>query len=208
MNDAEVRTHWEAEYVGYRPEEVSWYQREPERSLRLIAQAGVPFDGWIIDAGAGESVLADRLLARGFQHLSLLDISPTALATTRVRLGALAERVDWIEADATRFEPPRAYDLWHDRAVFHFLTEAADRAAYRGAMIQTLKPGGHAVISTFAPDGPERCSGLPVRRYDARSLLAELGPRFTLLAEERESHHPPSGKEQRFMYALLRRLPA
>jgi SAM-dependent methyltransferase len=174
-------------------------------SLRLIAGTGVSRSAPVIDVGGGASVLVDGLLEAGFTDVTVLDLSGAALASSRARLGARASSVQWTEADVTRADlPPRSFDLWHDRAVFHFLTDRADRLAYLRVLRHALRPGGHVVIATFAEDGPERCSGLPVRRYAPAQLHAELGSDFELLASEREAHVTPAGAVQRFQYSLFR----
>lgn len=199
------KQHWDKVYAERKPDEVSWYQAEPTLSLELIQGLKLPADAPVIDVGGGASVLVDRLLAAGHTDLSVLDISGRALAYTKERLGAAAEAVTWLEADATAFAPPKAYALWHDRAVFHFLTAESDRAAYVARLHQGLQPGGHLILASFAPDGPEKCSGLPVCRYDAASLQATLGPGFKLLAERDEAHKTPWDTEQRFRYFTFKR---
>ncbi len=159
----------------------------------------------MIDIGAGAGVLVAALAARGLTDLAALDLSETALAQARARLAGGPE-VDWIVADVLGWRPARRYDIWHDRAAFHFLTDPADRQAYRATLAAALAPGGHAVLGTFAPDGPERCSGLPVVRYDADSLAAELGPGFRLIAAARDDHRTPAGALQRFQFGLFRKL--
>lgn len=192
------KTHWEAVYHDRDPVEVSWYQDEPAMSLRMIRAAGIRPGDPLIDVGGGASLLVDRLLDEGFSRLAVLDVSRTALQAARRRLGERAHRVTWYEADATAFDPPVTFALWHDRAVFHFLTEPADRRRYRDALDRALKPGGAVVVGTFAPDGPTRCSGLPVVRYAADGLARELGAGYRLVEEDAEVHHTPSGKDQRF----------
>lgn len=159
----------------------------------------------MLDAGGGASRLVDALLARGFADVTVLDVSPAALALSRARLGAAAARVTWITADLTGWTPPRRYALWHDRAVFHFLTEDAQQASYLTALRMGVAPGGAAIIAGFAPDGPERCSGLPVRRWAPEGLAARVGAPFALEHAETETHLTPTGREQRFAWAVLRR---
>lgn len=202
----DVKTHWQQFYDQHAPEGVSWYQAEPATSLALMARAGTATDAPVIDVGGGASLLVDRLLERGFSRLAVLDVSANALTYARRRLGASAERVAWYECDVTQFDPPHAFALWHDRAVFHFLVEAADRAAYVSVLRRTLDPGAQVIIATFAPDGPERCSGLPVRRYDAGTLCTELGEDFRLQEELAETHLTPAGAEQRFRWFRLLRV--
>lgn len=205
MVGSAAEAHWQGVYEKNAPDRVSWYQAEPRLSLALIARAGIRPDARVVDVGGGASVLVDRLIDRGFADITVLDIAESALARSRARLGPRAERVRWVVADVTGWRPEGSFDLWHDRAVFHFLTEAADRARYVEALRAALAPGGHAIVATFALDGPERCSGLPVVRYGPESLLAELGPGFTLVASEREEHVTPAGRVQPFTYALFRR---
>ena len=161
--------------------------------------------GSVIDAGGGSSRLAERLLDRGHEGLAVLDVSAAALERAKARLGERAGRVRWIVGDVTRVEDVGTYDVWHDRAVFHFLTEASDRARYVALLRRALAPGGHAVIATFAPDGPEQCSGLAVVRYDGPGLARELGDGFTLLRTVEETHRTPWGKPQAFQYSVFRR---
>jgi len=202
------KAHWDQVYVGRADDALSWYQRHAVRSLAYIEASGAGRDAAIIDVGGGASNLVADLLHKGYAHLWVLDISPAALATARRRLGDEAARVHWVEADVTRAQlPPAYFDVWHDRAVFHFLTEPAARAAYVAQVHAVVKPGGHVIIATFAEDGPERCSGLPVVRYDARTLAAQFGEGFELLGSEREEHRTPAGTLQRFRYCHLRRAP-
>lgn len=194
------KLHWEQVYAQKQPTEVSWFQPRPEYSLRLIAASGVDKSQPIIDMGGGASRLVDNLLDEGYRDISVLDISAAALQHTRARLGGRAAQVSWIEADATAFEPPKSYALWHDRAVFHFLTDPADRQAYRQRLARGLRSGGHLIIATFALDGPEKCSNLPVQRYSPEALSAELGSDYTLVETLSEGHITPAQKEQRFVY--------
>jgi trans-aconitate methyltransferase len=205
MQTANPRAHWDNVYATKRENEVSWFQEKASLSLDLVRAAGARPGSAIIDIGGGASRLVDALIDEGFTDLSVLDVADAALSATKARLGANAGSVHWITADITRWRPPRQYDLWHDRAAFHFLTEANDRAAYVERLTQALAPGAHAIIATFAPDGPERCSGLPVVRYDAASLGATLGSRFALLQTRREDHRTPFATMQRFQYSLFRR---
>jgi trans-aconitate methyltransferase len=198
------REHWNQVWRTRSPQQVSWYQAEPRVSLELIAAAGIAKDAGIIDVGGGASVLVDRLLDLGYTNLAVLDIAGAAMQVSRERLGTRAGAVEWHEADVTAFEPPRRYALWHDRAVFHFLTEAGDRRKYVAALRKSLQPRGTAIIATFAPDGPPKCSGLDVLRHDEASLGAELGPDFALQEARRETHITPSQAEQRFIYCRFR----
>lgn len=201
------KAHWEQIYHARAPDEVSWFQARPEPSLALIDACALGPDAAILDVGGGASNLVDHLLAAGHRDVTVLDLAAAALARTRARLGPAAADVTWIEADVTRYTFSRAYDLWHDRAVLHFLIEADDRARYRRAVEQALRPGGWLVIGTFAPDGPERCSGLPVMRYGPESLQQLLGPLFRLEECRRVAHHTPTGAEQRFVFCRLQRSP-
>ncbi|MBM4336322.1 MAG: class I SAM-dependent methyltransferase [Deltaproteobacteria bacterium] len=196
-----TRSHWERVYESKLPSEVSWYQPVPERSLELIRATGEPLDAPILDVGGGASTLVDHLIAAGHSDVSVLDIAANALEHARERLRDAAARVTWIEADVTRFEPKRAYAIWHDRAVFHFLTDAADRARYLAVLRASLRPRGHFVLATFGPEGPTRCSGLPVQRYSLDEIVALLGPGFALRAHFLEDHRTPSGALQQFLYA-------
>jgi ubiquinone/menaquinone biosynthesis C-methylase UbiE len=193
------KTHWEDVYRGKAAHELAWFQPRAGTSLDLIAAAGIP-NAAVIDMGAGASRLVDDLVAAGFVDVTVVDIAEAALAQARARLGERAERIDWITADATEVELPRQYDIWHDRAVFHFLTTDADRAAYLDRLGRFLKVGGQAIIAAFAPEGPDKCSGLPVRQYDEQTLAAILGPNYALLDTRRELHTTPAGIEQAFVY--------
>jgi SAM-dependent methyltransferase len=198
--------HWRKVYEGRAANEMSWHQERPAMSLRLIKRARLPLDDAIIDMGGGASLLVDHLLERGHEDVSVLDISPGALAASRKRLGeARAAKVAWIEADLRSWRPQRSYMLWHDRAVFHFLNGEEERELYRQRLGEALAPGGWLAIATFALDGPEKCSGLPVRRYDAAGLARELGPQYELVEAEREAHMTPAGKIQHFTCCLFRR---
>ncbi len=198
--------HWQTVYRTKDETAVSWFQEQPVLSLDLIGRADPGPEAWIIDIGGGASRLVDALLARGHRHLAVLDIAEAALAKTQARLGAQASAVDWIVADVTAWTPPRAYDLWHDRAVFHFLTEPADQQAYARTLAAAVRPGGQAIIGTFAIDGPERCSGLPVHRYDAAGLAARFAPAFAPIDDRRDDHRTPAGAIQRFQFCRLRRV--
>lgn len=203
-----VLAHWERVWGSTTPEEVSWFQALPRTSLELIRATGLGSDCRIIDVGGGASRLVDVLLEHGYSNVSVLDVAETALSAARKRLGDRAEEVEWLVGDVRSFEPPHAFDLWHDRALFHFLVEASDRIGYRSTLRRAVVPGGQAVLASFGPEGPERCSGLPVIRYDAASLSAELGDAFDLVEARVEIHRTPSGSEQQFLYCLLRRTSA
>ena len=200
-----AREHWEKIYRTKPPDAVSWYRPHLETSLALIEQAAEGKTAAIIDVGGGESTLVDDFLARGYQDITVLDISPTALEVTRQRLGRAAERVHWLAGDITQIDlPPRRYDVWHDRAVFHFLTNEGDRTAYVQQVARAVKPGGHVIVSTFGPEGPVKCSGLDVVRYDAGSLHHQFGPHFRLVESRKESHQTPFGATQQFLYCYCR----
>jgi len=198
--------HWEKVYETKSANTVSWFQEHAEQSLRLIRETGVPLTASIIDVGGGASTLVDDLLETGYQSVTVLDLSGAALAAAQKRLGSQAKSVRWIDANITSAElPAHAYDIWHDRAVFHFLISAADRHAYVEAVLRAVKPGGHVIVATFAEDGPTQCSGLPVMRYSAGDLHAEFGSPFTLLRHEKEEHHTPTGNVQKFVYCYCRK---
>jgi len=199
------KEHWEKVYETKPTDAVSWFQEHAEQSLRLIRETGVPLTASIIDVGGGASTLVDDLLDNGYQALTVLDLSGAALAAAQRRVGSRAQSVQWIEANITDARlAAHAYDVWHDRAVFHFLTSPADRHAYVEAVLRAVKPGGHVIVATFAEDGPTQCSGLPVMRYSAGELHAEFGSPFTLLRHEKEEHHTPSGNVQKFVYCYCR----
>lgn len=198
--------HWNAAWRRNAPHAVSWYEAEPTLSLSMIDACHLPAAARIIDIGGGTSELAGSLLVRGFNRVAVLDIAAPALEAARVRMGALAERVDWITADVTKWQPGHRYDLWHDRAVFHFLTDPADRARYVTALRAAVPSGGHVVIATFALDGPDRCSGLPVMRYDSRAIGEVVGTDFVLRDSCRHQHKTPAGLIQHFTYARFQRI--
>jgi ubiquinone/menaquinone biosynthesis C-methylase UbiE len=201
-----MKTHWEHIYETKAPTQVSWYQEHARFSLQYIQKTGIRKTDRILDVGGGASTLVDDLVAAGFQHITVLDVSATALELARQRLGAGAAGVNWIEADITQAElPEQAYDLWHDRAVFHFLTKPADRRCYIDTVRRAVRVGGHVIIATFAPDGPDHCSGLEVVRYSSESLHGEFGRGFDLLDSTNETHHTPFGTEQNFIYCYCRR---
>lgn len=205
MTDAGRQNHWENVYASKGENQVSWFQETPALSLELIALAGANRSSGIIDIGGGASRLADCLVSQDYEDVTVLDLSAAALAAARSRMGEKANRVTWIAADVTSWEPTRTHDIWHDRAAFHFLTLAEDQAAYVSRLRRALRPGGHAIIGTFALDGPERCSGLVVSRYDAASLAATLGSGFELTDTRRHEHITPWGVTQKFQFSTFRR---
>jgi trans-aconitate methyltransferase len=204
MQSEQRHLHWQNVYQSKREHDVSWFQERPTASLEIMAEIGVTPAASVIDIGGGASRLVDCLIARGFRDITVLDLSEAALAAAKSRLGARASSASWIVADITRWEPTMAHDVWHDRAAFHFLTEEEDRAAYLARLRRGLKAGGHAIIATFAPDGPERCSGLPVERYSPDSLGQVLGPDFTRIASHDHAHATPWGSTQSFQFSAFR----
>jgi len=196
----EREQHWERIYGTKSVRDVSWYEPAATTSLAFIEAAGALRDQPIVDVGAGASVLVDGLLDRGFSDITLLDVSKTALDTVRSRLGERGSKVHYVATDVTRWAPDRTFALWHDRAVFHFLTDEAAREQYRKVLASALRPGGAAIIATFADDGPERCSGLPVQRYSPDQLATELAPVARMVDSKRVTHKTPSGAEQRFVF--------
>ncbi len=205
MNTPARQAHWQNVYQAKGESEVSWFQATPDISLDLIRATGVDSGASIVDIGGGAARLVDALLAEGFRAITVLDVSETALAVARSRLGTRATGVHWIVADVTTWQPRLVYDVWHDRAALHFLTEPADRAAYAQCVRDAVRPDGHVIIGTFAPDGPERCSGLPVVRHDSASLAELLGPSFKLIEVRRHDHRTPAGVIQRFQFSRFRR---
>jgi SAM-dependent methyltransferase len=206
MVEMDTRTHWETVYGTKAPDAVSWFRPHLENSLALIERVAANRSTAIIDVGGGASTLVDDLLARGYQNLTVLDIAATALEATKKRLGSAAERVDWLVADMTQVGlPPHTYDVWHDRAVFHFLTALEQRIAYVEKAASAVKHGGHLIVGTFGLDGPAKCSGLDVVRYNAKSLHGEFGERFDLVESLEELHNTPFGSTQQFLYCLLKR---
>jgi SAM-dependent methyltransferase len=207
MQSESRQAHWQNVYTKKSENEVSWFQENPAPSLELIAQVGATSTSAIIDIGGGASRLVDNLVELDFENITVLDLSEAALEAAKDRLGGRAARIQWIVADATVWEPREAYDIWHDRAAFHFLTEERDRAAYIARLEGALKVGGHAIIATFALDGPERCSGLAVVRYDPASLGQTLGRTFQLVDTRRHAHATPWGSNQSFQFSVFRRCP-
>ena len=200
----DAKTHWETVYKTQAPESVSWYRAHLETSLALIGRTGVGLSSSIIDVGGGESTLVDDLIARGYQDITILDISETAIDVCKRRLGKTAEQIQWLVADVARASlQSGAYEVWHDRAVFHFLTARENRDAYVRQVTRSVRTGGHVIVSTFGPEGPVKCSGLDVVRYDAESLHDQLGVRFRLIESSNELHHTPAGTTQQFVLLLL-----
>jgi len=201
----DVKAHWEKVYTNKAPDAVSWYRRHLETSLALIERAVPAREAAIIDVGGGESTLVDDLLLRGYKDLTVLDVSGTAIEVTKRRLGTAAGQVRWLIGDILEIGlETHAYDLWHDRAVFHFLTTPEQRVTYVRQVARTVRSGGHVIVSTFGPEGPVKCSGLDVVRYHAESLHGEFGGRFRLVESSEELHPTPSGTTQQFLYCYCR----
>jgi ubiquinone/menaquinone biosynthesis C-methylase UbiE len=200
------KEHWENVYTTKATDSVSWFQEHANTSLQLIERSEIPPNGKIIDVGGGASTLVDDLLAQGYSNVSVLDLSLAALQAAQSRLSVQAGRVTWITGDITRVElPENYYNLWHDRAVFHFLVDAEDRAAYKNTLHRSVKRGGHVIVATFAEDGPMKCSGLPINRYSVADLQQELGDGLSLLGAVREQHLTPSGAIQNFNYCYFKK---
>lgn len=200
------KSHWENIYEKKGATQVSWYQEHAQFSLQYIRNTGVQKTDHIIDVGGGASTLVDDLIHDGFQQITVLDISAAALQIAQQRLGTKGHDVNWMEADIMRAKlSHQAYDVWHDRAVFHFLTQATDRQRYIATVRHAVRPGGHVIVATFADDGPDRCSGLEVMRYDPEELHSEFGDGFDLVDSIRETHHTPFGTEQKFVYCYCRK---
>ena len=206
MSELNRQAHWQRVYKEKGENQVSWFQERPTISLELIEAAGLDRSSAIIEIGGGASRLVDVLGETGYRDLTVLDISESAVSIAKMRLGERAAMVKWIVADVTQWQPTRSYDLWHDRAAFHFLTDESDRSAYIDRLTKAVRPGGHAIIGTFALDGPERCSGLPVVRYDATQLSATLTPAFALVDMRRDDHKTPWGAIQHFQFSVFRRV--
>lgn len=202
-SEPEIARHWDARYASLPGRELSWFQDRPDASLDLIAAGGAGPGSSLVDVGGGESRLVDRLLAAGWRDVTVLDVSGTALRQALTRVGHDHD-VAWVRADVRGWRPGRRFDVWHDRAVFHFLVEADDRRAYLRALAQALAPRGLVVVGTFAADGPTTCSGLPVARYDADDLVAALGAGYAEVARRREEHRTPQGVTQPFTWVALR----
>jgi ubiquinone/menaquinone biosynthesis C-methylase UbiE len=200
------REHWQSVYKTKNPTDLSWYQSRLEKSLEFISAAGIPLNASILDVGGGASNLADDLLAKKYERLTVLDLSSEALEKAKERLANLADKVTWIEADITKVSfPANSFDLWHDRAVFHFLTGSEQRQSYLKVLRDSLKPGGFLIMATFSLEGPLKCSGLEVMRYSPETLSRELGEEFQLLKSSRERHQTPFDTFQNFIYCLYQR---
>ena len=197
--------YWETVYSTKAENQVSWFQESPAISLDLIKATQAGKESAIIDIGGGASRLADALLHDGYRSITVLDLSASALEAAKTRIGPTSREIDWIVADVTTWTPARTYDVWHDRAAFHFLIAPADRTAYIDCLRRAVAPNGHVIIATFALDGPEKCSGLPVQRYDGKSLAAELGSTFELIETRGEIHHTPWDSTQSFQFSRFRR---
>jgi SAM-dependent methyltransferase len=206
MTDTGGKGHWEGVYSSKGEREVSWFQESPEASIELIGLVGAKPDAAIIDIGGGASRLVDALLARGFENLTVLDLSEAALEKARSRLGSDARNVRWIATDVTSWLPDAKYDVWHDRAAFHFLTKRDEQQAYVDCLKEALRPGGYAIIGTFALDGPEKCSGLSVARQSPETMVALLGPGFHLVDARRHEHTTPWQSVQKFQFCTFRRI--
>jgi SAM-dependent methyltransferase len=201
----DVEAHWQAVYQQKAPEEVSWFEPLPEQSLALIEESRVDRDAALIDVGGGESRLAGKLLERGYMDITVADISPAALEKARSELGERAGTVEWVVADVREHDFGRQFELWHDRAVFHFLVDETDRERYLQTLRSSLRPGGHLIMATFGPDGPTRCSDLPVHRYGKKELHLTLGRQFEVISSRLDMHRTPSGTDQQFLFLHLRR---
>lgn len=202
--DVDIKQYWEKVYEDKGPEQVSWYKDDLALSLDIVASLNISIDAKIIDVGGGASVFVDRLLDKGFHHLTVLDISAKALEYAKIRLKDLSTGVSWIESDVTQFTPAHQYDVWHDWAVFHFLRSPLDQKRYVDVLKRSLSPQGHIIIAAFAPDGPLKCSGLDVERYDSFKLEGVMGKQFRLLRTLQETHTTPWNSQQRFNYFVLK----
>ena len=204
MNTTERKKHWENIFVTKDTQKVSWYQKEPLTSLQIIDALGLPKTAKIIDAGCGDSYLPDVLLQQGYTDITLVDISEQALKKVIVRLGE--DHITFVNADITKYTPNKKFDIWHDRAVFHFLNSEKEKNTYVQTVLQSVKPGGLVIVATFAEDGPTTCSGLPVQRYSANQLHGEFGEPFVMLGHEKECHTTPWGVQQKFVYCFCRKV--
>jgi SAM-dependent methyltransferase len=206
--DLDRNAHWDRIYATRAPDEVSWYQEHPERSLEIIRSTASDPATAIIDVGGGASRLVDLLVDAGYRDLTVIDVAAASLDHARRRLGSVATAIDWVVADVLEYRPNRRFDVWHDRAVFHFLTDADDRAAYRASLAASVPPGGRIVVAAFSADGPVECSGLPVVRYSSTLLTDALTPVCSPLGFEHELHVTPDGDRQHFLYGHFRRVAA
>jgi ubiquinone/menaquinone biosynthesis C-methylase UbiE len=203
----ERKSHWESVYESKSDQEVSWFREHLDNSLNMILKTGVEKDAAIIDVGGGSSTLADDLLIEGFIDVTVLDISRAALDRSRERLGSKADQIESVEADITKSDLPEdRYDVWHDRAVFHFLTDEEDRRRYIDLVLRSLKPGAHIIVASFSPNGPQKCSGLDVVRYSPSAISETFGGNFTMLDSMTETHETPFGTSQEFVYCYCRKL--
>lgn len=198
------KDHWESIYAQKNPAEVSWNQSHPQYSLSLIGNSGIGTAAGIIDVGGGASTLVDQLLQAGYRDITVLDIARTAIERIQQRLGDLSQQITWVESDITDYSPGRTFDIWHDRAVFHFLTHDQDRDRYLNVLHNSLKPGGQVIIATFADNGPSQCNGLDIRRYNPGSLSLALGSQLHLVETLTEEHRTPDGGLQQFVYYRYR----
>lgn len=205
MSNSNAKAHWENVYNTKSESEVSWFQESPAPSLELIDLTEASSQSKIVDIGGGASRLVDSLVLRGFKNITVLDLSEAALANAKERLGVASAGVQWVTADVIKWYPAQTYDVWHDRAAFHFFTDGADKAAYVERLNKAVKLGGCAIIGTFALDGPERCSGLPVNRYNSASLASTLGASFELINSRPHDHATPWGAVQHFQFSTFRR---
>jgi SAM-dependent methyltransferase len=200
----EVASHWERIYLHRDSGELSWHESSPRTSMELVEEAELPRTAAIIDVGGGASQLAAELLGAGYTDITVADISPAGLACAKADLGGASERIAWVEADVRSHDFGRSFDLWHDRAAFHFMVDPENRDGYLGSLRKALRPGGHLILATFGPDAPDTCSGLPVERYSAARLADVLGGDFELLSSRLRDHRTPSGRRQQFLYAHMR----
>ena len=201
----DAERHWQQVYEARAPDQVSWFEATPERSLALIGATGLPKDAGIVDVGGGASALAGELLRAGYTDITVIDLSAAALEQARKDIGGRAQEIDWVTDDVRVHDFGRQFDLWHDRALFHFMVEPSDREAYLATLGRALRPAGHLIIATFGPEGPTQCSGLAVRRYSADDLSAWLGAEFECEDDELVAHETPSGNRQQFLNARFRR---
>jgi SAM-dependent methyltransferase len=199
------KDHWESLYAEKNPAEISWYQSHPQHSLSLIGDTGLGTAASIIDVGGGASTLVDHLLLEGYRDITVLDIARSAIEQAEDRLGDRSQQVTWVESDVTGYAPGQAFDIWHDRAVFHYLIHDRDRECYLNVLNKALKPDGHVIIATFSDSGPSQCSGLDVVRYSPETLSQTLGPTLRLAETLTEDHHTPNGGLQQFVYCRFNR---